>query len=154
MKDALPYTGWIDDGKDMINADFIGGNITLGITKDNYYGEDPNDYNPNSGRYLVIRNTRTLVVIDVAHKRVVSEHYFDADGLKREIVYSKPKNAETQETIEGLPDIQYDYKDSFNYHGFDVAEGHAYRIHKDQETKEALLRVADVEMMVLFNRAL
>lgn len=154
MKDDIPYTGWIDDGHNEINADFIGGNIMLGITKENYYGQDKNEYNPNAGRYLVVRNTRTLIVVEVNTKRVISEHYFDEKGVNREVVYFKPKDPETKKVIEGLPDVSYPYKPSFNVHGFDAAEGQAYRVHKEDDSEDTVLRVADVDLVCLFNRAL
>ena len=154
MKDDIPYTGWIDDGFDRIDADFIGGNIVLGITKENYYGHDKSEYNPNAGRYLVVRNTRTLIVVEVNTKRLISEHYFDEKGINREVVYFKPKDPETKKEIEGLPYVAYPYKPSFNVHGFDAAEGQAYRVHREEGSEDAVLRVADVDMVCLFNRAL
>lgn len=154
MKDDIPYTGWLDDGHDRINADFIGGNIVLGITKENYYGHDKNEYNPNAGRFLVVRNTRTLIVVEVNTRRLISEHYFDEKGVNREVVYFKPKDPETKKVIEGLPDITYEYRPSFNLHGFDAAEGQGYRVHRDEESGDAVLRVADVDLVCLFNRAL
>ena len=143
----------MDDGSEKLSSDFIGGNIDLHIAQENYYGQDKNEYNPNAGRFLVVRNTRTLVVIEVNTKRVISEHYFDEKGLNREVHFFKPKDPSTKKVIEGIPDVDYSYKQSFNVHGFDAAEGQAYRIHQ-QEGGDTVLRVADVDLICLFNRAL
>lgn len=154
LKGEIPYTGWIDDGTEKMSAEYIGGNIDLNIKEENYYGQDKSEYNPNAGRYLVVRNTRTLIVVEVNTKRLISEHYFDEKGLNREVVYFKPKDPETKKVIENLPDVKYPYKPSFNLHGFDPADGQAYRVHQAEGSEDTVLRVAEVDMICLFNRAL
>lgn len=154
LKNGFIYGGWIDDGSGKFLVDFIGGNAVLGVTKDNFYGPNAKDYNPNTGRYIVCRNQRSLVVIDETTFNVIDEQYYTEGRFLDNSRFFKPVNPETKEPYE-LDDVSYTYSGkNFQVQGFDVADGLAYKLDYAKDSKSFNLNVCNVEMICLFNRAL